>query len=196
MDAASGLVHAARSVHRPRSHASSSRPLASPSVRPTQLCLRTSLICVFHYAQGKVHSGPGCGSGLIFCPPLAPCPLALPLCPPGGSPLRSLPGCALVSAEASGHTPRPGKGSAAAGQHVAAGRCGTCALVLPGPPPTPLLLWTEPVQGGPLPPRRHPSFTKAGLRPPVRGSTWRASREGLAPTSCSVNINRINHRTS
>lgn len=64
------------------------------------------------------------------------------------------------------------------------------------PPPTLLLLWTEPVQGGPLPPRRHPSFTKAGLRPPVRGSTWRASREGLAPTSCSVNINRINHRTS
>lgn len=176
-------MHAARSVHRPRSHTSQSRPLASPSVRPTQLCLRTSLICVFHYAQGKVHSGPGCGSRPHLLPPTCSLP----------SGLAALSTRRLSAAEPSWLCPRLCRGvwshapswEGLRGCRSARGRRPLWDMRTRSsgthPPPPLLLLWTEPVQGGPLPPRRHPSFTKAGLRPPVRGSTWRASRARPGP---------------
>lgn len=52
------------------------------------------------------------------------------------------------------------------------------------------------MQAGLSLPNGTPSFTKAGLWPSVHGSTRCTSHGGLAHTSCSVNINRINHRTS
>lgn len=117
--------------------------------------------------RAKSTQDPDAAPGLIFCPPLAPCPLALPLCPPGGSPLRSLPGCALVSAEASGHTPRPGKGSAAAGQHVAAGRLGHAHSFFRDPPPPPPCFFSG------------PSLCRAGLSLP--DGTPASQRQGFGP---------------
>lgn len=140
-----------------------------------------------HSGSGRPPTQAWPAPGLTSCPPLALCPLALPLCLPGGSLLRSLPGCALVFAEALftcsvlGRSPRlPVSTSPPA-------VVGLARSFFQKPPPSSL----DPglCRAGLSLPDGTPSFTKAGLWPSVHGSTRSASHEELAHISCSVNIN-------